>query len=162
MKTPERFWCLVVALPLAASAVLAATLTVVVQETQVRQRPQFFAPTVATVRLGDRVSGSDASTGGWYKVKAGDTTGYIHESAVTAKKVKLASRSAGDSGTSAEEITLAGKGFNEQVEQSYKAGHGDLDFKKVDAMEKRKIGDSKLAAFMKAGGLLPPAQGDAQ
>lgn len=139
-----------------ASAGLAATLTVMVQQTQVRSRPQFFAPPVATVRLGDHLNG-DPAGGGWYQVTSGDVTGFIHESAVTDKKVDLTSASAGDSGTTAQEITLAGKGFNDQVESSYKAGNPNLDFSLVDAMEKRTTPDAKLAKFMKGGGLMPPA-----
>ena len=157
MKKNLRFWTLLALTAAAGSAALAATLTVMVEQTQVRKRPQFFAPAAATVKLGAHLpNASESPTNGWYTLKGSDgSVGYIHESAVTTKKVKLAARAAGESGTSAEEITLAGKGFNEQVESSYKAGHAELDFSKVDAMEKRSIADDKLLPFMRSGNLLP-------
>jgi uncharacterized protein YraI len=155
MKNQARSLLIAAALGLAATAALAATLTVMVQQTQMRSRPQFFAPAVATVKLGQKLQSDEDAQNGWYQVTSGGSSGWVHESAVTSKKVKLASRSAGDSGTSAEEITLAGKGFNEQVESQYKAGHANLDFTKVDAMEKRVVPDDSLLPFMRSGGLLP-------
>lgn len=134
------------ALPLAA---LAATVTVLVQETAVRRKPQFFAPSAATARLGQTFE-AEGPKNGWYEVDGG----YIHASAVTAKKVK---RSSGDSvggGASAEEVTLAGKGFNAQVEKEY-AQSASADFGGVDAMERRGFAEAAVLEFMRAGGLLP-------
>jgi len=133
---------------LGASAAFAATITVLVQSTAVRKRPQFFAPSVATAKLGESFAASGPD-GGWYKVDAG----FIHESAVTAKKVKLSAGSTVGGSATADEVTLAGKGFNSQVESSYKKDT-PANFAAVDAMEKRAVSDSAVLAFLRSGGLL--------
>ena len=84
----------------------------------------------------------------------GKLDGYIHASAVTAKKVKVSGDSVGG-GASAEEVTLAGKGFNAQVEKSYGAKNGAADFSGVNAMERREISEAAVLEFMRSGGLLP-------
>ena len=132
--------------------VLAATVTVLVQETVVRKKPQFFAPAAGTARLGQTFEG-EGPDNGWYKVD-GKLDGYIHASAVTAKKVKVSGDSVGG-GASAEEVTLAGKGFNAQVEKSYGAKNGAADFSGVNAMERREISEAAVLEFMRSGGLLP-------
>jgi hypothetical protein len=152
-----RFWILLLAAALGASAALAATITVLVQQTAVRKRPQFFAPASATAKLGDSFE-AEGPSGGWYKTGAG----YIHESAVSSKKIKLSGDStvAGGGSATAEEVTLAGKGFNSQVEKSYGAQNKSANFAAVDAMERRSVPDSAVLEFLRKGGLLP--QGDAQ
>jgi hypothetical protein len=137
------------------AAALAATVTVLVQETAVRKKPQFFAPSAGTARLGQSFD-AQGPENGWYKVD-GRLDGYIHASAVTAKKVKASGDSVGG-GASAEEVTLAGKGFNAQVEKSY-AKDGNGDFAGVDAMERRGFPEAAVLQFMREGGLL---QGGAQ
>lgn len=152
-----RFWILLPAAALSASAALAATITVLVQQTAVRKRPQFFAPAAATAKLGDSFE-AEGPAEGWYKTRAG----YIHESAVGSKKIKLSAGStvAGGASATAEEVTLAGKGFNSQVEKSYGARNASANYAAVDAMERRAVPDSAVIEFLRKGGLLP--QGDAQ
>ncbi|HEX4048119.1 MAG TPA: hypothetical protein VH309_09815 [Elusimicrobiota bacterium] len=151
MKT-TRFWILLLAASLGASAALAATITVLVERTAVRKRPQFFAPAVATAKLGESFD-AEGPSNGWYKVEAG----YIHQSAVSAKKVTLSDDStvAGGGGATADEVTLAGKGFNSQVEQSYGAQNASADFAAVDEMERRSVPESSVLLFLRKGGLLP-------
>lgn len=132
------------------AAALAATVTVLVSETAVRKKPQFFAPSAGTARLGQSFD-AEGPENGWYKV-GGRLDGYIHASAVTARKVKASGDSVGG-GASAEEVTLAGKGFNAQVEKSY-AKDGKADFAGVDAMEKRGYAEAAVLQFMREGGLL--------
>lgn len=134
---------------LAASAALATTVTVLVQETTLRKRPQFYAPSAGAARLGQKFE-AEGPTGGWYKTDEG----YLHQSAVTAKKVKLGGGEVSGS-ASAEEVTLAGKGFNAQVEKSYGDKNGAANFPAVNAMERRSVPESAILAFMREGGLLP-------
>jgi hypothetical protein len=54
---------------------------------------------------------------------------------------------------SADEIALAGKGFNKQVEENYRAKHGELSFVWVDKMLKIEISAAMVEAFLKAGRL---------
>lgn len=146
----KALWILPAAAALTASAALAATVTVLVQQTAVRKRPQFFAPPAATAKLGDvfDASGPDA---GWYKVH----DGYIHSSAVTAKKVRLGAGGTVGGGATADEVTLAGKGFNADVEKSYSRKNAQANFAAVDAMEKRSVSEKSVIDFMKKGGLVP-------
>ncbi|MBI3565677.1 MAG: hypothetical protein HY079_10815 [Elusimicrobia bacterium] len=137
-------------LALSASFVAAATVTVLVQQTTLRKKPQFYAPAAGVAKLGETFDAEEAASG-WYKTDSG----YIHQSAVTAKKVKVSASSSAGSGATADEVTLAGKGFNSQVEQSYGGKHPEADFAGVDAMEKRQASDEAVLEFMRSGGLLP-------
>ena len=149
MKT-TRFWSLLLAAALGGSAALAATITVLVQQTVVRKRPQFYASAAATAKLGDKFSG-DGPTAGWYKVDGG----YIHQSAVTAAKVNKSDGASVGGGATADEVTLAGKGFNSQVEKSYSAQNSAANFAAVDAMERRTVPDAAEIEFLRHGGLIP-------
>ncbi len=154
MTKKTGLWLLPLTLALSASLVGAATITVLVQQTTLRKRPQFYAPSAGTAKLGDTFD-ADGPDAGWYKTDGG----YIHQSAVTAKKVKVSASGSVGGGASADEVTLAGKGFNSQVEQSYGGKHPEADFAGVDAMEKRSVSDDAVLRFMGEGGLIP-AGGD--
>lgn len=134
---------------LAAAAAYASTVTVLVQETALRKRAQSYSPSVGTARLGQKFEtfGQEA---GFYKTKSG----FLHASAVTERKVRLGSADSVGGGTSAEEITLAGKGFNAQVEKSY-GDKSSVNFAAVNAMERRSVSEAVLFDFLRAGGLLP-------
>ncbi len=144
---------LLASLALAFSAVVAfsATITVLVQETALRKRAQSYAPSVGTARLGQKFETSGLEAG-FYKT----SEGYLHSSAVTERKVKLGSGDSVGGSASAEEVTLAGKGFNAQVEKSYGAKNGAaVNFAAVNAMERRTVAEAALFDFLRAGGLMP-------
>lgn len=148
----------VLTLLLLACAAYAAkkSLTVIVEETKIRKSKAHFSGAVAALKFGDRVSPTGNAEDGWIPVEHDGSEGWIHESAVSAKKVKAGSaRWTGSDESTAEEVTLAGKGFNEKVEKAYREEHADLDFGLVDAMEKREISEKALRKFMLAGDLLP-------
>ncbi len=140
---------LALALALTAAAAYASTITVLVQQTALRKRPQSYAPSIGTAKLGQKFESSGLEAG-FHKTPSG----YIHASAVTLKKVKLGSADSVGGSASAEEVTLAGKGFNAQVEKSYGEKNGAADFAAVNAMERRSVGEAELFAFLRAGGLL--------
>ncbi len=145
------------ALLILAGAALAAAgaLTVTVEEAKVRKRKLFYAPVTATVRLGERLQG-EGPEDGWYRVSAAGKEGWLHESAVNAKEAKArAGKWEGGTEAAADEVTLAGKGFSEDVERAYRGQHAELDFAAVDRMEKRKVSDEVMLKFMKNGGTLP-------
>ena len=146
-----RIWLMLTWAALCASAALAATITVLVQKTTVRKRPQFYAPVLAAAKLGDKFE-AEGPAEGWYKT----SVGYVHESAVTANKIKISAGSTTASGpATADEITLAGKGFNSQVEKSYSAQDTTANFAAVDAMERRSVSDAAVLEFLRKGGLIP-------
>lgn len=133
---------------------LAETLIVKVQTTSLRQTPKFYAPVVAALQAGERVE-KIGSQEGWIQVRtSGGVVGWIHSSAVEVQKFNLmAMDKSMKTQASASEVALAGKGFNKQVEESYKAKHGEVSFVWVDKMLKIKIPASQVAEFMKKGRL---------
>lgn len=145
----KKITVLAVVLSLLGAAAYASTITVLVQRTALRKRPQSYAPSVGTARLGQKFEASGLEAG-FYKTPSG----YIHASAVTKKKVKLGSADSVGGSASAEEVTLAGKGFNAQVEKSYGDKNSSANFAAVNAMERRSVGEAELFAFLRAGGLL--------
>ena len=145
-----RLLLVAVAALLSASAALAATITVLVHDTALRKRAQSYAPSIGTAHLGDKFEASGLESG-FYKTDSG----YIHASAVTARKVSLGSDNSVGGSASADEVTLAGKGFNAQVEKSYGAKNGAANFSGVNSMERRSVSEGALFEFLRSGGLMP-------
>lgn len=146
-------WLFILAAALPAAAAALGTVTVVVKTAALKKRPQFYAPTVGSAALGEKLR-SSGEQDGWFKVAEGEGYAWIHSSAVTEKKVSYGSASSvGSGGASAEEITLAGKGFNSQVEGSYRSKHPGANFAAVDAMEREKVSEEEALRFLKEGGL---------
>jgi hypothetical protein len=110
---------------------------------------------VAAVKFGDKVE-AGAHEDGWYAVTFKGQRGYLHESALGAKAAKASSGEwTGGDEAGNDEVTLAGKGFNDDVEKSYRKQHADLDFAAVDAMVKREVNEQTLVKFMRSGQTLP-------
>ncbi len=133
-----------------ASAALAgdpATMSVQVKTGQVLDTPSFLGKVITRVNYGDRLQVLDHQ-GDWSKIAAPDgTSGWIHSSALTKKKVSM---NAGDqnaqTAASGDELALAGKGFNSDVEADFKAKNRNVDFTWVDKMEKIKVSTAFDAA----------------
>ncbi len=151
-----------VALCGAGAAVAADVLQVKVREAKVRSAPKHYKPAVDTVKYAEPVEvlATDAGAQGWLKVRTPRAhEGYLHESAVTDEDLpepKAGSEFGAAGGVSQDEVALAGKGFNPQVEKKYRDKNPDLEgaFAEVDRMEKRKIEESDLDAFFQQGKLL--------
>jgi uncharacterized protein YraI len=136
-----------------ATASGAETMSVQVRQGPVRGAPSFLGPVVANLAYGDRVSVQEKKPG-WIKVSCAGGTGWMHELALTAKKVVMSAGGANvATGASGEDLALAGKGFNSDVEAQFKAQNRDIDFGPVDRMEKRKANQEEVAAFLKEGGV---------
>ena len=137
-----------------ASAVVtssAATMSVQVKEVPVRTTPSFIGKVVGTLAYGDRVE-IQKTQGAWSKVAGAGVSGWMHTSALSSKKIVLASgREQAKVAASGDELALAGKGFNSDVEAQFKAGHKDIDFTWIDRMEKIKIPSSEMQVFLKKG-----------
>jgi len=144
-------------LAVAASGTSPETVGVVVKKTAIRKDRQFYAPAVAEAVFGDRLTVLDREKD-WVQVKSGPATGWVHATAVTEKTVK-ASGAAAASGVSSEDITLAGKGFNSQVESEYRKKNPGANFAAVDRMEKLGASEQEIAAFARAGELEPRGGG---
>ncbi len=134
----------------------AETLSVVTRENALRADCGFLSAVKSKLSYGDQLE-VVSRDGDWFKVRYKNIKGCIHKSAVTDQKVSLSGvKTSKSSSASEEEVALAGKGFNPQVEDSYKRKHSELDFTKVDRIEKFKIPEDELIIFIKNGGLDQP------
>ena len=150
MKT----WILAGCMALAATAAWAAKeMSVQVRDGQLRNRASFLGTVVGTVAYGDRVTVNQTQAG-WCEVSLAGKTGWIHESALTPKRVVL-SAGANDArtGASGQEVALAGKGFSKEVEAAYKKENQNIDYTWVDWMGQQKIPTEQLVQFLKQGDL---------
>lgn len=145
---------------LIAGQAIAAEMSVQIKAGQIRSAPSYLGQVLATVDYGARVEVLQ-QRGDWMEVQAeGAPKGWMHSSALTKKKIVLASGSEDvRTGTSGEELALAGKGFNKEVEAEFKQQNPEVDFKWVDWMEKTRFTVDDLAAFLKAGGVKSPEGG---
>lgn len=136
-----------------------ADVFVQVRKGQLRATPSYLGAITATVSYGDALQVLE-SQGEWRKARsASGAVGWINQSAVTKRAVAMNAGS-GDAAIKAsnDEVALAGKGFNAQVEEQYRKDNAKLDFASIDRMETFGVEPQQLAAFLKAG-LVTPAQG---
>ncbi|MBI5641288.1 MAG: hypothetical protein HZA17_12770 [Nitrospirae bacterium] len=140
-------------IPLSAYADSARVITI---DNAVREDCRFLSPIKVKVRLND-ILDVLSKEGDWIRVRFKGSKGCIHKSAVDEKSVDISGVS-GTKTTSAsrDEVALAGKGFNPEVEKTYRSKHPDLDFQAVDRIEEYKIPDEGLSKFIKSGGLKQP------
>ena len=146
---------------LAAASVFAAdTLperSIIVKETQVRDKPSFTGKILGKLLYTDRVQILEVPAGSsWMKVRlaAKKLEGWVHISSLAKdeKPVVKAGAENAAAGASGSEVALAGKGFNPEVEAEYKKDP-TLNYAAVDAMEAYVAQPAALSAFMTQGGL---------
>ena len=148
-------WILMCCAALMATGAWAAKeMSVQVRDGQLRNRASFLGTVVGTVAYGDRVTVNQTQAG-WCEVSIAGKTGWIHESALTPKKVVLASGTADArvQSVGSEEVALAGKGFSKEVEAEYKKQNQDVDYTWVDWMGQQTVSSERLVAFLKQGNL---------
>lgn len=140
-------------LVIASTALAAERLQVVVQKAPVRQAPQVFGKIVFNLGYGTWVTVQQRKSG-WLQVQAAGKSGWLHESAVARRAARLvAGTKQADVAASQQELTLAGKGFNQQVEQAYRQKNRQLDYGTIDRMEAFSVDEGELWRFVREGGL---------
>jgi hypothetical protein len=146
-----------VVLVVSVSAAFAAEVVkVITREDAIRASCRFFAPVVASVRYND-VLEVLSREGDWYRVRFNDVEGCIHKSAVEQQKISLAGLKIGGGGTASEdEVALAGKGFNPQVEEAYKSENPELAYQSVDQVEAYAVEVKRQITFIEEGRLNLP------
>lgn len=131
----------------------STSLNVQVEEGQVRNKPSFLGEIVDKVVYGESVE-VVKEQGPWRMVNTPRKPGgWIHQSAVSESSVELVPGGNVNEGASGKEIALAGKGFNADVENAYKAEHQQMSFAWVDNMEKFTVKNADIEQFIKQGGL---------
>lgn len=149
---------LAVLLAISATVALAAPMSVQVRNCKVRATPSQLGRVVATADYG-AVLEAGALQKGWYPVTTADgKTGWLHESALSRKPIAMhAGANDVATGASSDEVALAGKGFNEQVEAKLRKD-GTLDYTWVDRMSAFKAGVDEIVKFRTQGNLPGGAQ----
>jgi hypothetical protein len=142
----------------AAVAVAAGdVVSVIVKKTSIRRERQFYAAPVGEASYRDQLTVL-AREKDWVKVGARGVEGWVHATAVTSKAVKAGSTAAG-AGVSADDVALAGKGFNSAVEGEYRKKNPGANFAAVDRVEKLAVSEAAVGDFVRAGGLEPRGAG---
>lgn len=140
---------------LAAFAAGQKMMSVQVNKGVVRLTPSFLGGVVTQLSYGDRVYVLEEKRS-WTRVGLSENAvkGWIHSSALTPKKIVLKAGSENvQVAASSEEIALAGKGFNQQVESEFRAKNSNLDFTWIDRMEKFVVSQKHMKQFLKEGEL---------
>jgi hypothetical protein len=133
----------------------AETIQVTTRENAVRADCRFFAPVKVKVVLGDSLT-VKGRKGDWYLVSAKGVNGCIHKSAVEARSFASSGRGAATGGASADEVSLAGKGFNPQVEAGYRKSGKNLNYAAVDEIARITVSEKNLETFVQQGELNQP------
>ncbi|GAB4341642.1 MAG: SH3 domain-containing protein [Desulfobulbaceae bacterium] len=134
---------------------MSKTMSIQVRKCQVRNKPSFLGKVVATLDYADQVTVRREQED-WYEVAAFGKkgNGWVHVSALSTKKIVLNPDSSDiQAGTSSDEIALAGKGFNEQVEKNFRKKNKNVDFTWIDKMEKIVVSQQEIQGFLTKGGL---------
>lgn len=121
---------------------------------KVRETPKHWGKGILDVSYGTPLTVLSAE-GGWLKVQsANGAQGYIHQAALTSRKVAFASGStAVQIRPDESDVVLAGKGFSAEIESSYRESHKELNFDAVDQMEKLVPTDREVSLFVTEGKL---------
>lgn len=154
-----------------ASDAVAGEVTVAVKNAVVRKSPSFIAPAAFQTAYGDRFQ-EIGGENGWIQVKSGKGTGWLHQTAVTEKKVDLSGLTPGEAskGSSAEVvfaakgigdrpgasngIPLPGKGFDATAEKVLASKGRSAGYASLDKLAASSGKGDDLASFAKQGGLL--------
>ena len=161
-KTIAVLGCLLVLMVLHAPIEAEKLMSVQVKEAQLRSIPSFLGKIVTAVSYAKQVEVS-GEKGDWMDVAVPGTSakGWMHSSALTKKTILLkAGKDELEKAASSDEIALAGKGFNEDVENAFKQGNSSVNYDAVDKMEKIVISQPDMEQFLTAGELSP--EGGAQ
>jgi uncharacterized protein YgiM (DUF1202 family) len=111
----------------------------------------FFAAARGILEYGDQVTVLQED-GKWVEVrpvKQPSMTGWIASANLTNKRIITTS---GGTSASASELALAGKGFSEEVEQSYRQDNA-VNYAEIDALEAQGVPKEDLYGFLREGRL---------
>ncbi len=129
------------------------SLQVQVREGQLRQTASYLGKVVAPVRYGQQATVLERQ-GEWARVTVDGREGWIHQSALTEKRISMqAGQNAAAATASSAEVAVAGKGFNKQVEEKYRAAHPQAGYAWMDRMETMQASPAEIQQFLINGGL---------
>jgi len=135
----------------AAQVLPGGTLYVSVKTLTLKSGTGFFSGSKGTLNFGDKVTVIRID-GKFAEVKSAansSLTGWTATANLSAKQVVSGNSSA----ASAREVALAGKGFNQEVENSYKNQKNNLNYADVDKAEAITVNEADLKKFLEEGRL---------
>ncbi|OJF77278.1 MAG: hypothetical protein BKP49_02075 [Treponema sp. CETP13] len=123
-----------------------------VEKTKVKENTGWFSKVTDTLFYGDEVLVL-SEKGKWNKVSLvvdDSVSGWIPSASLTTKKITTtnSTRVSAD----AQELSLAGKGFTEEIENAY-GEQNSVDYNKVDEIEQISVDDTDLYTFLINGNL---------
>jgi len=139
-----------------SKAPFPAEVTVTSKEVTIKKEKSHLSKAEAKAMYGDKLKVTDKQED-WYLVTSPDgSQGWVHISSVTTKKINFKKdATVTEKTTTHEEVALAGKGFNKQVETAYVTSNPSIAdaYKKVDQVESFRVPAAQLSAFIKQGQL---------
>jgi len=135
----------------AAQVSRGGTLYVSVRSLPLKSGTGWFARTNGTLEYGAQVTVLQVS-GNSVEVRSTanpSITGWSASANFSTRQVVSGTSST----ATAREVALAGKGFNAEVEQSYRGGHQELNYAGVDEVERITVNENELLRFLEEGRL---------
>lgn len=154
-RTGRNRWAGLLMLVLLCAAVVAAPrqLRVQVREAHLRPSPSYLTRPVGSVAYAEAVTVL-GHRGAWFEVRApSGEEGWLHESALTDRRVELRPGRTASGAASEDELVLAGRGFAPDVERALRQSGRPLDYAWIDRMEDLGVSAQTRLAFIEAGGL---------
>jgi len=134
----------------AAQAFKGGTLYVAVKSTALKSSTGYFAGKTGTLNYGDRVTVLQVS-GKFVEVRSvsnNSLTGWVASANFSTRPVVAGAAST----ASSKEVAMAGKGFNQEVEDSYKTKK-NVTYTDVDRTEAIRVNETELKRFLEEGSL---------
>ncbi|MBD3369608.1 hypothetical protein GF402_04510 [Candidatus Fermentibacteria bacterium] len=136
--------------------------TVKVRGQHMFPRPVFYAQPVCGLDFGEVVDVLESEDDWFHCSTSGGLAGWIHGTSLTGAVIGEGEVGEGSGEVSSDEVMLAGRGFNSDVEDAYSSDHPDLDFELVDDMESLEVTPDELRDFLAQGGLIPSSESQQQ
>jgi len=126
-----------------------------VQNQSIYPMPAFYASPVESVNYGT-IALIDEIEGEWYRITTSlNQAGWIHCTSVTGAIQTASSGTSATGDITSDEIMLAGRGFNQEIEDKYAGNHPELNFILVDNMETSwTVSPEQLYQFLISGNLI--------
>ena len=152
----KKFWITLVGVLMLASVALGATVKVITQEAMIRTDKRFFSPALVRAPFGAALQ-ELGREGDWFRVNYQGKEGWIHKSAVQEQKFQLSSLAGGQAEeASRDEVALAGKGFNPEVEKAFRDKNPKMRYDLVNQVQAYRVEEQQLQAFIRTGNLREP------
>ena len=152
----RKSWIILLCLLMMTSMAMAAAVKVITQEAMIRTDKRFFSPALVRAPFGAALQ-ELGREGDWFRVNYQGKEGWIHKSAVQEQKFQLSSLAGGQAEeASRDEVALAGKGFNPEVEKAFRDKNPKMRYDLVNQVQAYRVEEQKLQAFIRTGNLREP------